>query len=65
LSSGQARYLIKMPIERSIETVGPGDEFVDEDLLDLIEQPFLEPQIDGETLTPGLTWLEGNVSETH
>ena len=34
--------------------------YVDEDFLDLIDQAFLEAQIDGETMVLACIWLETN-----
>ena len=37
----------------------------DDDLADLIEAAFLDGQINGETLTLAIAWLEGNHPEMH
>ena len=37
----------------------------DEECLDLIEQAFLDGQIDGETLPLAFLWVERNVICTH
>ncbi len=36
--------------------------FPDDDFLDLIDQAFLEVQIDGETMTLACIWLQANQS---
>ena len=34
---------------------------MDDDFLDVIDQAFLEEQIDGETMTLACIWLEGDL----
>jgi hypothetical protein len=37
----------------------------DEDMLDLIEQAFLDARIDGETLSLAFAWVESNDIQIH